>query len=209
MDFFKAYQKQFSEINEDKVRNYIKYQIATTLAEECKKFLPLDFQITEPTSLQNHSFLTTKVALFHVHICKDKDCKLLPKDTEHNFKNISTYFFDKFFKTFPAPLKENTTPKTTPFTPDYSIFLPDQQYTATFKKTIPLHTLNELALKADQKFAEINTTETNPKCTTFYLYSYLKAYLNTAAINDSITGLELNQALEKFISPTINPYILA
>jgi len=162
-DFFKAYQKQFTEINEDKVRNYIKYQIATTLAEECKKLLPSDFQITEPTSLQERSFLTTKAALFHVHTCKNQDCKLLPDDTEHIFKNISTYFFDKSFETFPAPPKDNSTPKTTPFTPDYTIFQPNQQYTATFKKTIPLNTLNELALKADQKFAEINNSETNPK----------------------------------------------
>ena len=163
LDFFKAYQRQFTEINEDKVRNYIKYQIATTLAEECKKLLLSDFQITEPTSLQKRSFLTTKAALFHVHTCKNQDCKLLPDDTEHIFKNISTYFFDKSFETFPAPPRDNLTPKTTPFTYDYTIFQPDQQYTATFKKTIPLHTLNELALKADQKFAKINNSETNSK----------------------------------------------
>ncbi|RIB26423.1 hypothetical protein C2G38_2163355 [Gigaspora rosea] len=199
----------FTEINGNKIRNYIKYQIATTLAEECKKLLPPDFQITEPISLQDRSFLTTKAALFHVHTCKNQDCKLLSDDTEHNFKNISTYFFDKSFENFPAPPKDNPTPKTTPFTPDYSIFQPNQQYTATFKKTIPLHTLNELALKADQKFAEINNSETNPKRTAFYLYSYLKAYLNTAATNDSIADLKLDQALEKFISPSINPHILA
>ncbi|CAG8523725.1 7803_t:CDS:2 [Cetraspora pellucida] len=41
--------------------------------------------------------------------------------------------------------------------------------------------------------------------------SYLKqtkTYLNTVAINDNIIGLELNQALEKFILSTINPHIL-
>ncbi|CAG8817507.1 1382_t:CDS:1, partial [Cetraspora pellucida] len=90
-------------------------------------------------------------------------CKLLPNDTEHIFKNISTYYFDKSFKTFPVSPKDNTTPKTTPFTLDYIIFQPNQQYIATFNKTILLYTLNELAIKADQKFAEINNSETNSK----------------------------------------------
>ncbi|CAG8608342.1 9346_t:CDS:1, partial [Cetraspora pellucida] len=57
----------------------------------------------------------------------------------------------------------NTTSKTIPFTSDYSIFQPNQQYIATFKNTILLNTLNELALKTDQKFAEINNSEINPK----------------------------------------------
>ena len=123
-NFFKAYQKQFKEIDEKKVRNYLKYQIATTLAEECKKLLPSDFQITKPTSLQDRSFQTTKKALHHIHTCKDKDCSILPKDTEHNFQNLSTLFFNNSFKSFPAPPKEDT-PTTTPFNPDFSIFLPE------------------------------------------------------------------------------------
>ncbi|CAG8771277.1 17911_t:CDS:1, partial [Cetraspora pellucida] len=52
-------------------------------------------------------------ALFHVHTCKDKNCKLLPDNTEHIFKNISTHYFDKSFETFPVPSKDNITPKTT------------------------------------------------------------------------------------------------
>ncbi|CAG8795608.1 24795_t:CDS:1, partial [Cetraspora pellucida] len=148
-------------------------------------------------------------ALFYVHTCKDKDCKLLPDNTEHIFKNISTHYFDKSFETFPAPPKDNSTSKTTPFTPDYIIFKPNQQYIATFNKTIPLYTLNELAIKADQKFDEINNSETNSKQTAFYFYSYLKVYLNTTTKNDSISDLELNKALEKIITSTINPHILA
>ncbi|CAG8794687.1 11217_t:CDS:2, partial [Cetraspora pellucida] len=67
------------------------------------------------------------------------------------------------FHVHTSPSKNNSTPKTTLFTPDYSIFQLNQQYTTTFKKTIPLNILNELALKADQKFAKINNLEINPK----------------------------------------------
>ncbi|CAG8689717.1 17745_t:CDS:1, partial [Cetraspora pellucida] len=61
----------------------------------------------------------------------------------------------------------------------------------------------------DQKFAKINNSETNSKRTAFYLYSYLKAYLNTATTNNSIADLKLDQALEKFITPSISLHILA
>ncbi|CAG8793766.1 14708_t:CDS:1, partial [Cetraspora pellucida] len=34
-------------------------------------------------------------------------------------------------------------------------------------------------------------------------------YLNTPATNDSIANLKLNQALKKFIAPSISPHIFA
>ena len=207
-NFFKAYKKQFTEINETKVRNYLKYQIATTLADECKKYLPSKYEITNPFSLQDRSSQTTKEALYHIHTCKDKNCTILPQDTEHNFSNLSTFFFDKSFKTFPAPPKEET-PTVTQIDLDFSIFHPKNQHPATFKKAIPIQTLNTLATEADQKFAKINKLETNPKCTAYYFYSYFKAYLNAASVNDDISTLKLEEALEKTISPSISPHTLA
>ena len=207
-NFFKAYKKQFTDINETKVRNYLKYQIATTLADECKKLLPSSYEISNPSSLQDRSFQTTKEALFHIHTCKDKNCSILPKDTEHNLSNLSTLFFDKSFKTYPAPPKEET-PKTTPINLDLSIFYSENKYPATFKKPFPMQTLNTLAAEADQNFAKTNNLETNPKRTAYYFYSYFKAYINAASINDNISTLKLEEALEKTISPSISPHILA
>ena len=207
-NFFKAYKKQFTDINETKVRNYLKYQIATTLAEECKKYLPSEYEISNPSSLQDRSFQTTKEALYYIHTCKDKNCSILPMDTEHNLSNLSTYFFDKSFKTFPAPPKEET-PTTTPINLDFTIFHSENQHPATFKKPFPIQTLNKLATEADQKFAEINNLETNPKRTAYYFYCYFKAYLNAASTNDNISDLKLEEALEKTISPSTNPHTLA
>ena len=207
-NFFKAYKKQFVDINETKTRNYLKYQIATTLAKECKKYLPSKYEISNPSSLQNHSFQTTKKALYHIHTCKDKNCSILPKDTEHNLSNLSTFFFDKSFKTFPAlPKKETST--TIPINLDFTIFNSENQYPATFKKAFPIQTLNTLAAEADQKFAKNNNLEINPKRTTYYFYSYFKAYINAAATNDNISTLKLEEALEKTISPSTNPHTLA
>ncbi|CAG8847743.1 18803_t:CDS:1, partial [Gigaspora margarita] len=85
------------------------------------------------------------------------------------------------------------------YNPDFSIFSSGQQYAATFEKPILLYTLNELAFKADQKFAQLNNTETTTKRTAFYLYSHIKAYFKAAVQNDNISELGLEQALEKTI----------
>ena len=129
-------------------------------------------------------------------------------DTEHNLSNLSTYFFDKSFKTFPAPPKKET-PTTTSINLDFTIFHSENQHPATFKKPFPIQTLNKLATEADQKFAEINNLETNPKRTAYYFYCYFKAYLNAASTNDNISDLKLEEALEKTISPSTNPHTLA
>jgi hypothetical protein len=50
--FFANYKKQFTNINETKTFNYIKYEIATKLAESCKRLLPSDFKITSIDSLR-------------------------------------------------------------------------------------------------------------------------------------------------------------
>ncbi|KAF0534296.1 hypothetical protein F8M41_010036 [Gigaspora margarita] len=141
--FFKSYQKQFTNINQQKVYNYLKFQIATKLADECKKLLPLEFQISEPNSLRNHLFQTNKKALHHIHTCKDSKCSILKnqEDQKHNYKNLSSYFFKQSFTTYSAPEKDT--------------------------------------------------------------------YFKAAAQNDNISELGLEQALEKTIVPTIDPYILA
>ncbi|CAG8846694.1 9937_t:CDS:1, partial [Gigaspora margarita] len=97
----------------------------------------------------------------------------------------------------------------TPYNSDFSIFSFEQQYATTFGKPILLHTLNELAFKANQKFAQLNNTETTTKRTAFYLYSHIKAYFKAIAQNDNISELGLEQVLEKTIVPTIDPHILA
>ena len=66
-----------------------------------------------------------------------------------------------------------------------------------------------MAAEADQKFAKNNNLEINPKWTTYYFYSYFKAYINAAATNDNISTLKLEEALEKTISPSTNPHTLA
>ncbi|CAG8854775.1 15265_t:CDS:1, partial [Gigaspora margarita] len=79
----------------------------------------------------------------------------------------------------------------------------------TFKKAFPIQTLNILATEADQKFAKNNNLEVNPKRTTYYFYSYFKAYIDTAATNDNISTLKLEEALEKTIFLSTNPHTLA
>ncbi|CAG8839278.1 45059_t:CDS:2, partial [Gigaspora margarita] len=116
------------------------------------------------------SFQTNKKALHYIHIYKDSKCSILEnqEDQEHNYKNLSSYFFKQSFTTYPIPEKDT-----------------------------------------NQKFAQLNNTETTTKQTAFYLYSHIKAYFKAVAQNDNISKLGLEQALEKTIVPTIDPYILA
>ncbi|CAG8846559.1 9167_t:CDS:1, partial [Gigaspora margarita] len=159
----------------------------------------------------DRSFQTNKKALYHIHTSKDSKCSIFEnqEDQKHNYKNLSSYLFKQSFTTYSVSEKDSTIPQKTFYNPDFSIFLFRQQYATTFEKPILLHTLNELAFKADQKFAQLNNTETTTKRTAFYLYSHIKAYFKAAAQNDNISELGLEQALEKTIVPTIDPHILA
>ncbi|CAG8472572.1 6724_t:CDS:2 [Gigaspora margarita] len=75
--FFEAYSKQFEKINKTKVFNFIKYDIATKLSEDCKALLLSDFTISEISSFQECKDNLSKAALFHLHTCTDKDYQKL------------------------------------------------------------------------------------------------------------------------------------
>ncbi|CAG8830197.1 45965_t:CDS:1, partial [Gigaspora margarita] len=113
----------------------------------------------------DRSFQTNKKALHHIHICKDSKCSILENQEgqEHNYKNLSSYFFKQSFTTYPALEKDSTILQKTLYNSDFFIFSSGQQYATIFKKPIPLHTLNKLVFKAVQKFAQLNNTETTTK----------------------------------------------
>ncbi|CAG8669202.1 16746_t:CDS:1, partial [Cetraspora pellucida] len=113
--FFKIYKHYSSNIIKTKVLNFFKYQTATKYAEEHKKLLLQSFIIESITSLQKCTLLVRKLVLFNVHIYKNSDehkCTVLPSNTEHNFQNLSTYYFDQSFKKFPVPISDKSSPST-------------------------------------------------------------------------------------------------
>ena len=208
--FFEVYEKQFEKIDKTKVFNFIKYDIATKLSEECKAFLPSNFTLSEVSSFQERRENASKAALFHLHTCKNKTCNILSIDKDHNLKELYSFFLKKSFDQFPAP--EPSLSKETKNFPelDFTIFLPDQKLHATFTKPFPLPSFQELAVKADQDYIKLNqNTTSSPQRITFYLYTYLKQYFHQAAKNDKIADLSLDDALSKFITTTSDPHTLA
>ncbi|CAG8800480.1 8109_t:CDS:2, partial [Cetraspora pellucida] len=114
------------------------------------------------------TLLVRKLALFHVHICKNSDehkCTVLPSDTEHNFQNLFTYYFDQSFKKFTAPVSDKS----------------NNEYLASFKIPTPIKFLHKLANSAEKQFIEINKTDHNINRQTYYFYEYFKAFLQVAA----------------------------
>jgi hypothetical protein len=215
--FFEVYKRQFLSIDETKVFNFIKYEIANKLSLECKKLLPLEFEITSISSLTERINLCRKAALHHIHTCKlnQEKCLLLAQNNnntlEHNFKNINSLMFKQSFEHFNAPPKNDneTRVKWVQPTLDFSIFKQNNEYEATFATPTPTAILQELANQAEQKFTETNETPTNIKRKTFYFYTYLKAYLQNAAINNGISNLNLDQALKKAITKSSDAFFLA
>src|ERR1043165_1932761 len=153
--FFEIYKRHSPNIIKNKVLNFLKYQTATRYAEEHKKLLPQSFNIESITSLQERTLLVRKLALFYVHTCKNTEehkCEILPKDTEHNFQNLSTYYFDQSYITFPAPIIDKSDQTVKPIQPtwthptlDFSIFHKENEHSASFKTQTPIKFLRELA----------------------------------------------------------------
>ncbi|CAG8836520.1 8145_t:CDS:1, partial [Cetraspora pellucida] len=156
-----------------------------------KKLLPQSFIIESITSLQEWTLLVRKLVLFHVHTCKNSDehkFTVLPSDTEHNFQNLSTYYFDQSFKKFLAPVCDKSSPSIKSNKPawthpilDFSIFYKNNKHPASFKIPIPIKFLRELADSAEKQFIEINKTDHNINRQTYYFYEYFKAFLQAAA----------------------------
>jgi hypothetical protein len=152
-----------------------------------------------------------------MHTCfptEEKECELISKDTDHIFKNVSTYFFHQSFTYSPAIASDTDTPNTTKIKwthpeLDFTIFQKGKTHTATFKKATPTDLFKELAEVAETKFVEINKVVTNKKRYTFFFYQYFKAFLEAAALNDEITNLSLDQATRKIITKSTDIHFLA
>src|SRR6185437_389631 len=99
--FYNQYKRQFKESDEQhqlKTYNHIKRQISYQVATACKRLLPKTFDITSISLLHERSQICTKAALFHIHTCTHstkEPCTTLPQDTEHNFQNLSKFFFEQ------------------------------------------------------------------------------------------------------------------
>ncbi|CAG8798631.1 6746_t:CDS:1, partial [Gigaspora margarita] len=148
------------------------------------------------------------MALFYLLTCNQKECNLAISNDNHSLKYLLSHLFKGFFNTFSAP--ENTPEKSWIF-PDLKTetFNLNQPNTATFTKPIPISQLKELATKIAKKFAKENSVSETADQHIHYFYSYLKIYLKTAAANDGIQGLNLENVLQYLITPNINPHIPA
>ncbi|CAG8854736.1 36058_t:CDS:1, partial [Gigaspora margarita] len=58
-----------SETTEKKIYNYIKHEVATTLATKCKKLLLSFFNFSKITSLSEHRKAVAKATLYHICSC--------------------------------------------------------------------------------------------------------------------------------------------
>ena len=155
-EFFKKYKLQFFKIDEQKTKNYIKYQIYLQLLEECKKLLPITHDLPIIYSLKQRSNETRKQALFHLHTCNQNKCILSKTKEEHNIKNLSSHYFKESFETY--PVLENQPKKNWNF-PELELdtFSKNQPDSATFSKPTPIADLRALANKTAKKFAKENS----------------------------------------------------
>src|SRR5207237_193235 len=88
-------------------------------------------------------------------------------------------------------------------------FSKDQPHAASFQTPTLISLFHNLANSAEQEFIKQNNTETNIKRQTYYFYTYLKAFLTAAAINEGIQNLSCHQAIQKTISKPTNTHHLA
>ncbi|CAG8816649.1 21122_t:CDS:2, partial [Cetraspora pellucida] len=179
--------------------NFLKYQTATKYAKEHKKLLPQSFIIESITFLQDQTLLV-----------------ILLSNTEHNFQNLFTYYFDQSFKKFSAPVSDKSgssirsnQPTWTHPTLDFSIFYKDNEHPASFKILTSIKFLHELADSAEKQFIEINKTDHNINYQTYYFYEYFKAFFQAAAQNDEIFNLNYDQAIKKATTQITNIHFLA
>ena len=201
--FFKHYKKQFDNINEQKVYNYIKFQITSKIREEYYKLVPQQFQFPTVSSTTNRTKYSIKAALHHLYTCTNQTkCKLSLQSISHNLHNLTTHFFKQSFQIF--PISNYIYP-----TLNFSTFSSTSSYPASFNILFPFKQLYNLANEAETKFNNLNNTQTNPKRISFFFYTYFKSYIKLAANNDGITDLNLNEALQKYTPTPINPQILS
>ena len=73
----------------------------------------------------------------------------------------------------------------------------------------PITLFHKLANSAKLEFTKQNNTETSIKRCTYYFYTYLKAFLGAAAINERISTLNYHQAIQKITSKPTNTHHLA
>lgn len=216
--FFESYSRQFIIINKQKTMNYIKYQIHLQLSSYLKNLLPSQFEFNRPTSLQDRSKQTTKATLYHLHICTystTQKCALISTDQDHDFSTISNTIFKQSFQQYPAPqdkmdIDNEGKPGITHPTLNCSIFQADQPHQASFKIPTPISLFNELAEKAEKEYMTLNnTTTTNINRQTYYFYTYFKAFLNAAALNEEIINLNQQEAVKKISKETTDIHFLA
>ncbi|CAG8748790.1 45946_t:CDS:2, partial [Gigaspora margarita] len=105
--FIPTYTRQFTNLSETidkKIYNHIKYEIAITLATECKKLLPSSFNFSEITLFGEHREAVAKATLYHIYTCNADEhaCEIL--------------------KTTPIPLSNSPKQSIIHPTLDYSIF---------------------------------------------------------------------------------------
>ena len=89
-------------------------------------------------------------------------------DTEHNFQNLSIYYFDQSYINFSAPIIDKCDQIVKPIQPtwthptlDFSIFHKENEHSAFFKTPTLIKFLQELAEFTEKQFMNINKTEHN------------------------------------------------
>jgi len=201
--FFNSYQKQFTHINEQKVYNFIKYQIITFLTIELKKLLPISYSFPKINSLQERTTASIKASLHHIYTCTNDEYNILLQNTPHTFHNLTSFYFQNSFKF--SPISSNYIYPNL----DFSIFKQHQSSAATFTKPFPFKTLKQFAQIAEQQFIQLNSISTNSKHESFFYYTYIKYYLNLAAKNDNINNSNLKNTLQKTFTKTTDPHTFA
>ncbi|CAG8856678.1 40264_t:CDS:1, partial [Gigaspora margarita] len=121
--FIPTYTRQFtnlSETTEKKIYNHIKYEVATTLATECKKLLPSSFNFPKITSLSECREAVAKATLYHIYNCNAEEhvYKILKTGTSnsesvniHTYQNIYQYYYKESLNLYPAPIPLFSSPK--------------------------------------------------------------------------------------------------
>ncbi|CAG8647354.1 24160_t:CDS:1, partial [Gigaspora margarita] len=138
-----------------------------------------------------------KAALHHIYTCNEHTCKILPINTPHTLRNLTTFYFHNSYTNQIYPYL------------NFSIFQQNQPLAATFTKPFPLKSFKELAQTAEQKFTQLNNTITNPKRETFFYYTYFKYFFHFAIKNDNIIDSNLKSALQNTFLKTTDPHFLA
>ncbi|CAG8845983.1 33686_t:CDS:2, partial [Gigaspora margarita] len=209
LDWFQAFpitkevenQNQFPTPLGTQVLNFIKpflqnfYPGQTASTEITNQYNSYQFPIIK--SLKERTTASIKASLYHIYTCKENTCNILPNNTLHTLRNLTSFYFHNSFSNNIYPYL------------NFSIFQQNQPLAATFTKPFPLKSFKELAYTAEQKYIQLNNTISNPKRETFFYYTYFKYFFHTAIKNDNITDTNLKSALQNTFSKTTDPHTLA